>query len=314
MLIRQAAFENAGKLLKGALHCHTTRSDGKGTPEEVIRLHAQNGYQFMAITDHRYYNYTNFAPDVPMTLLGGMEFDNHFDEDADFHWGDGFRCFHIVSVGPSPEEGNGFEQDFRCASGTAKDQQAFQPYLDWLHENNNLTVYCHPEWSSTPARYFDQMKGNFAMEIWNSGCAMENAMDTNAAYWDELLGQGQRIFGVASDDGHAMEQHCRGWVMVNAANDRLSILKALKAGAFYSSCGPQLTDFYVQDGKVVVECSPCAQVRLLCDRHPAMMMRDAENGITHAAWDIPTAAYPYVRAEVMDAQGRRAWSNPIFLR
>ena len=55
--------------LKGALHCHTTRSDGKGTPEEVIRLHAQNGYDFMALTDHRIYNYQNFA-DVPMTILG----------------------------------------------------------------------------------------------------------------------------------------------------------------------------------------------------------------------------------------------------
>lgn len=37
MLNRQAAFINPGKMLKGALHCHTTRSDGAGTPEEVIR-------------------------------------------------------------------------------------------------------------------------------------------------------------------------------------------------------------------------------------------------------------------------------------
>ena len=36
-MTRQAAFENARRHLKGALHCHTTRSDGKGTPEEVIR-------------------------------------------------------------------------------------------------------------------------------------------------------------------------------------------------------------------------------------------------------------------------------------
>ena len=35
-MTRQAAFDNAGRPLKGALLCHTTRSDGRGTPEEVI--------------------------------------------------------------------------------------------------------------------------------------------------------------------------------------------------------------------------------------------------------------------------------------
>ena len=37
-MLRQSAFTGDRPLLKGALHCHTTRSDGKGTPEEVIRL------------------------------------------------------------------------------------------------------------------------------------------------------------------------------------------------------------------------------------------------------------------------------------
>jgi hypothetical protein len=36
---RQEAFVNQKKMLKGALHCHTTRSDGDGEPAEVIRLH-----------------------------------------------------------------------------------------------------------------------------------------------------------------------------------------------------------------------------------------------------------------------------------
>ena len=66
---RQAAFENTGnKMLKGALHCHTTRSDGRGTPEEVIAKHADHGYDFMALTDHRIYNKKNFG-DRPMTIL-----------------------------------------------------------------------------------------------------------------------------------------------------------------------------------------------------------------------------------------------------
>lgn len=41
-MIRQQAFGGKGKMLKGGLHCHTTRSDGKCSPEEVIRLHVKN--------------------------------------------------------------------------------------------------------------------------------------------------------------------------------------------------------------------------------------------------------------------------------
>ena len=75
-MIQQQAFTEAKKMLKGGLHCHTTRSDGRGTPEEVIRYHYEHGYDFLAITDHRFYNFKNYAPDVPITIIPGMEFDN----------------------------------------------------------------------------------------------------------------------------------------------------------------------------------------------------------------------------------------------
>ena len=50
--MQQQAFTGKNRMLKGGLHCHTTRSDGKGTREEVIAKHVQNGYDFLALTDH----------------------------------------------------------------------------------------------------------------------------------------------------------------------------------------------------------------------------------------------------------------------
>ena len=172
---QQQAFSGSERMLKGGLHCHTTRSDGKGSPEEVIRYHQQHGYDFLALTDHRVYNFKNYAPDVPITIIPGMEMDAVFEE------GQGFRCFHIVCIGPAKEDGNGYEQDQRLESDRSRNQEEFQSCLDDIHAKGNLTIYCHPEWSSTPARYFDRLRGNFAMEIWNSGCAMEDDMDTDAA-------------------------------------------------------------------------------------------------------------------------------------
>lgn len=39
-------------ILKGALHAHSTCSDGTLTIEEVIRAHERLGYDFLALTDH----------------------------------------------------------------------------------------------------------------------------------------------------------------------------------------------------------------------------------------------------------------------
>ena len=304
-MIRQAAFIEHNEMLKGALHCHTTRSDGAGAPGDVIRLHAENGYAFMAITDHRLYNYKNYAPETDMIIVPGMEIDRDF-------YGEDGRCFHTVAIGPAREDGNGFAQDERVESGKVVDQYGFQRALDELHAKNNMTIYCHPEWSNTPGRDFERLTGNFAMEIWNTGCAMVHDLDTNAAYWDELLLQNTRIFGVATDDGHDMSQHCRGWVMVNAAPELSAILSSLKAGAFYSSCGPVIRDFFVEDGKAVIECSPCAQIGFRYGRAPTHIVSDVNAILTRAEFSVP-ARFRYIRAIVKDACGNRAWSNPIFI-
>lgn len=42
----------SGKWYKGNLHTHTTRSDGTLSPEEIVKWYEDNGYSFLAITDH----------------------------------------------------------------------------------------------------------------------------------------------------------------------------------------------------------------------------------------------------------------------
>ena len=46
-------IDNKGrKWFKGNLHMHTTESDGALTPAEAAALYAENGYDFIARTDH----------------------------------------------------------------------------------------------------------------------------------------------------------------------------------------------------------------------------------------------------------------------
>ncbi len=304
-MAQQGAFAGSEKMRKGALHVHTTRSDGKGTPEEVLRIYAQKGYDFVAITDHRIYNYKNFAPDTGLTIIPGMEMDRNITSDAGM-------CFHTVAIGPEKEDGNGFSQDERFESGLVRDQREFQPLLDFLHHNGNMTFYCHPDWSRTPARSYEDMQGHFAMEIWNTGCAFENDMDTNAWGWDELLVRDRRIFGVAVDDGHPIHQHGHGWVMVRAQNSVNAILAALKRGDFYSSCGPEIYDFRIEGNTAHVKCAPVKFICLIDGVRPNQVVRNADGLVTEATVRVRPEA-KYLRATVVDENGLRAWTNPIFL-
>ena len=104
--------------------------------------------------------------------------------------------------------------------------------------------------------------------------------------------------------------------MVNCEKDINAILKALEKGEFYSSCGPEIYDFYVEEGKAVIECSPVAKIRLQSDMHPNRMLQDEEGNMTYAEFDIANywaGPYDYVRITIEDKEGKRAWTNPIFL-
>lgn len=61
-------------MLKGALHCHTTKSDGKLTPDEVLRTHRDQGYDFIALTDHDFLMMPNAYRDVPDDFEGMLVF------------------------------------------------------------------------------------------------------------------------------------------------------------------------------------------------------------------------------------------------
>jgi len=306
-MMRQSAFERTGNFLKGGLHCHTTRSDGEGSPDEVIRKHFEHGYHFLALTDHNIFNRINHT-DLPITILSGIERDMGMPG-----WKmDKPHCVHIVGIG-DPAATEGPSQDEQIPWYGKYDHASLaQGMIEEMHRWGLKTFYCHPEWSGTSYSDFRPLQGCFAMELWNTGSATENDMDTdNGHYWDEALDEGRKIWGLAVDDGHNMNHHCKGWVMVKAENSASSILAALQQGSFYASCGPEIYDFYVEDGCAFLDCSDVVNVSFHTLRCP--LTRIAGEQLSHAECKFHEGTR-YVRAVVTDRQGRRAWTNPIFLR
>jgi hypothetical protein len=96
---------------------------------------------------------------------------------------------------------------------------------------------------------------------------------------------------------------------------------------FYGSTGPEIHSVEVSDGDVVVRCSPAAAVTLYAGRsrgaranqgrlgypnHSEVLERDADERLTAVRLLRPYEA-PYGRVEVLDAHGRKAWTNPFWI-
>ena len=64
-----------GNVYKANLHCHTVHSDGHLTPEEVKAAYLEQGYQIVAVTDHRHYQWHENLCDEKFLALAAMEVD-----------------------------------------------------------------------------------------------------------------------------------------------------------------------------------------------------------------------------------------------
>ena len=106
---------------------------------------------------------------------------------------------------------------------------------------------------------------------------------------------------------------CVAWISVKAKElTRKSIMESINKGLFYASNGPEIKDISIDaEGVISVECSPARYISFVST--PSL-------GFKFHAKDKPltSAKYPgrqgetYVRVEIEDFDGRKAWSSPIY--
>jgi len=307
MTQRDPAFTAAGRFWRGNLHTHSTRSDGILSPEEVCRRYRAEGYDFLALTDHfvGHYGYP-IVDTVPMrtnsftTILG-----------AELHSGAmaNGELWHILAVGLPPD----FAPSNTPSFVPVKDQETGPQIAARAMAAGAFVAIAHPQWSGLTMEDARSLAGVHAVEIYNHGCATGCDRPDGFMLADQLLTEGHRMTLIATDDAHFSEpDHFGGWVMVKAeANEPEALLAALKAGHFYSSQGPELRDVRIEDGYLVVECSAAASIVAIGWGTGAKAVHG--HSLTRA--EVPLARLnnsPWVRAAVIDAAGKRAWSNPIW--
>lgn len=292
-------FTQAGRFFKGNLHTHSTTSDGVLPADEVCRRYRERGYDFICLSDH-------FLPayDYPVTDTRPFRtegFTTILGAEVHVPATDLGEKWHLLANGlpldfePTREGETAPEIAARCAAAGA------------------FVSIVHPAWYSLSLDDARTITAAHAVEVYNHTSQVKTDRGDGTVLLDALLAQGHRVNALACDDAHFEFDDAFGaWVMVKAdGRDPDALLAALKAGHYYSSTGADLHDIRFEGDELVVECSPAVGVFLQGkgSRATQVVGRDLTQ-VRLPAHKL--GKHSFLRVTVVDAQGRRAWSNPIW--
>jgi predicted metal-dependent phosphoesterase TrpH len=296
------------KRVKVGLHTHTTLSDGRKSPQEVMQIYADAGYDYLALTDHWVYGQPQQVGD--MQVISGCEYNMEGPNTPD-----GFvEVFHIVGVGMQQDPGIPAEFVRGC---DVPIHQRVKIAVEKIRAAGGLAILAHPAWSlNTPEQIMDA--GDYdATEIFNSvsECGMSDRAYSDVIV-DQLGVQGVYLPLLATDDAHYYTgEETRGMVMVEQdAVEELGLVGALRAGRFYSTQGPQVLLERTGDNEVTVYCTPAVKAVFQSNLVWSAGRAVRGQGFTSASYTLkPEKGERFVRVEVTDAQGSKGWSNIIVL-
>ncbi|GBD17125.1 hypothetical protein HRbin26_02039 [bacterium HR26] len=297
----QLPFGRPGRFFRGNLHAHSTNSDGQLTPEQVVEAYRRQGYDFIAVTDHFLEQYG--FPITDTTALRTPGFTTLLGAELHVPALSNGELWHILAVGlpldfapPRPGE-SGPELAARAAEAGA------------------FVGLAHPAWYCLTIDEARSVEAAHAVEIYNETCAMDNDRGESWYLADLLLSEGRRLSAFGADDTHFKDERpdaFGAWVWVRAERlEPAALLEALKAGSYYTSQGPLIHDIQIEDREVTIRCSPANSIFVSGPGRKTQRV----HGYRLTEWRCSLDPFlgSYCRVTVVDAAGKRAWSNPIWL-
>jgi hypothetical protein len=202
-----------------------------------------------------------------------------------------------------------------------------QRSIDAIRGVSGVPHINHPnfQWAFTTGQ-LQQVRNNKLLEIFNGHPTVNNVGGGTVPgleeMWDRLLSTGILLYGIAVDDAHNFKQPGnpmvagpgRGWVMVRAARlEPRALLESLERGDFYASTGVVLEDIVAGAADVTVKIKPegTSKYRIQFIGSGGRILSEVGE---------PTASYAfkgdegYVRARVIESNGRMAWGQPVIVR
>jgi len=282
-----------GEWLRGNLHLHTTVSDGELTPQQAVDGYREQGYDFLSITDHDTVVDVEELEGGGMTLLPGIEIAPPGAELG--------QTIHTVGIGASEQ----WEK---------REGEQAQEAIDRLAAITRFRFVAHPSWSSLTFADILPLQRVDGLEVYNTTCHRGVGRGLSEVQWDDCAARGTSLLGLAVDDAHChYDDLYGGWIMLRAQERTpAAIYDALKAGHFYATTGPTIESVQIDDLTVRVECSPCVEALAVCPMpgrgSSSWRAGSCREEATRFEFNLKPSSDP-VRICILDAQGRRAWTN-----
>lgn len=286
---------------KANLHTHSTVSDGRFTPQEVIDLYQAKGYDALALTDHRAFNSIENCDSKGLCLIHGIELHPAGPHDSAWH----LLCLG-VKEGDVPGDTAGMTP---------------QQVIDRVKAAGGLVFAAHPYWCGFQYDQVMALEGLSGTEVWNTSCRYIGKA-FNMQIWDDMLMHGKKYTALAVDDTHKELEAFFGWTMICAQDDsEKSLLEALEKGHFYSSMGPEFFKLRWENGVLEAEYSPCREVNVLTSANrgwPIRLVEEKTPLSTGFRLELPQVlenpgTFKYLRIQIIDENGKYAWSMPVFV-
>jgi hypothetical protein len=316
-----SAFDAGGAWLKTALHVHTSASDGELSPEAVAAHYEWAGFDVLAITDH--WTLTSIPSTQHLLVITGAEL--AVDPLAKG------RYTEILAIGIDelPEDPGGDR-----AYWERIDNYDFKTFPDlstaaaFISGQGGAAFVAHPYWSGLPPEVILGTTGLTGLEVYNASSERECGRGDSSYIWDLALEAGMELSAIATDDSHyPLFDIGDAWTMVRAEDrSREAVLSALRMRHTYASNGPTLHDVRRDGDEIEVHCSPCRSVELHSrfqegwavradhrgrQEGGRILERDDRGAVIGARFQPEVDGLPFVRVVVTDAEGRKAWTNPV---
>ena len=261
------------KYFKANLHTHSRISDGVLTPEEMIGMYRDRGYDILCMTDHNVIANHQKENREDFLLLTGTEINlNNLDDHPKYR-----KTYHILFISKDPNSLWQPVQPPRMRPFAAPYEDLVQPepmacsydvanvnaMIARAKEQGFLAAYCHPEWSGQSYPDYAGLKGLWAMEIRNNDCALSGLDLNNGWVYQDMLELGMNVFPLGNDDAHKPEHVGGAWIRVGA--EKLTygcVMEALERGDFYASCGPEIHSLTLEDDILKITCSDASRIVL----------------------------------------------------
>lgn len=280
-------YAGRGRYWKGQLHIHTREysRDAAMNMEEAMLRYREKGYDFLSITDHNHLALRKDS-EQPVLIIPGTE--------DTYPWR--LLGHHFLRININRQTGGGLAKRFADT-----------------YEDGGVIALAHPSWRGGLGfgrwlpHDIPKSESPLFIEIYSY---YSNSTQEDINLWHYLLNAGRypAVWAIASDDMHNRSHLGRSWIMVKSEQlTAEAIVDSLKKGCFYASTGPEAE--FGLDGEVIfARTGKESTIRFINGQN-----RVVAAGFARELSYTPRGNERFIRMEVEDDAGGRAWSQPFFL-